>query len=102
MVIKVGHDGLYEFAKTTKKDKEDYEREIEKMQAQIEILRGIWIGEDAKIFCDKAHDYIENMKKITHSMGAIYTFSEKANKSFAEADLEFAKKLNEEANNYEE
>lgn len=102
MLIKVGHDELYNVTDVLKKDQEDYDKEIEKMLQQIEILRGVWQGQDAKIFCDKAHDYIENMKKITTTMGNIKSFCDKANRGFADIDTGFAKQLNAEANNYEE
>ena len=102
MILKVDHDELYDVTKILKNDREDYRKEIDNMLAQIEKLKLIWHGEDAEIFCSKAFDYIQNMKKISNAMGQISAVGDKANAGYAENDESFGKQLETEANNYGE
>ena len=101
MVLKVDHDELYDVTNVIKKDREDYKKEIENMLKEIERLRTIWQGGDSQVFCDKAFDYIQNMKKITNAMLSIKDFTDKANQGYAENDESFGSELEVEANNYE-
>ncbi len=102
MILKVDHDELYDVTKTIKNDREDYRKEIENMLEQIEKLKTIWRGEDAEVFCSKAFDYIQNMKKIPNTMQQISSIGDKANAGYAENDESFGKQLESEANNYGE
>lgn len=100
MIIKVGHDELYDVTKVLKQDQEDYDSEIDKMMEIIENMKTVWKGTEANVFYAKATDYIKNMKKITKTMGSISRFSDKANEGYAEVDESFSKELEKEANDY--
>ena len=102
MILKVDHDGLYDVTKTLKNDRDDYRKEIDNMLKQIEKLKTIWKGKDAEIFCSKAHDYIQNMKKIPNTMQQLATVGDKANAGYADNDELFGRQLESEANNYGE
>lgn len=102
MLLKVDHDELYDVTKVMNQDRDDYNKEIENMLQQIEKLKTIWQGEDADMFCYKAHEYISNMKKITNTMQKLSKFSDKANQGYAEWDDSFGKELEAEAMNYDE
>jgi uncharacterized protein YukE len=102
MIIKVSHNEITDIKNTLNKDRSDFDVEIDKMLDQMERLKEIWSGYDASIFFEKAYEYISNMKKITNTMGSIATFSEKANGGFIEVDESFSKKLEEEAQKYDE
>ena len=102
MLLKVDHDQLYDVTKVINQDREDFKKEIDSMLKQIDKLRTIWLGADASIFCDKAHNYIANMDKIVKAMEKISKLSDKANGGYAECDESFGKELEAEALNYDE
>ena len=102
MVLKVSPGELRTVTDTMKKDKEEYEIEIEKMLSEIDKLRTIWQGTDATVFCDNVYNYVSKMKNITIALGNMSTFMNNANNGYTENDEEFSKELETEATNYDE
>lgn len=102
MVLKVKHDELHDVLSIMEKDGDVYDTEIENMLDQIEKLRTIWLGQDAKIFCDNVHDYVEKMKNIPIALRNMSTFIKKTNNGYTENDESFSKELETEATNYDE
>lgn len=102
MLLKVRHEELYDVVNTMEKDGDAYDTEIDNMLKEIEKLRTIWQGQDAKIFCDNAQNYITKMKNIPVALRNMSTFTKKVNGGYSDNDESFSKELETEANNYEE
>ena len=102
MLLKVKHTELEDVTKTMTTDGDAYDSEIENMLKQIEKLRLIWQGQDAKIFCDNAESYFTKMKNIPKALRNMSTFIVKTNNGYTEKDDEFSKELETEATNYDE
>ena len=93
MEIKVNEDDLNLVKTTMDKDAQDLQTSIEKIVAQLEILRGIWQGQDADRFFDNARDYFEKMKGLPACMQNMSKFINRANGDFNEGDSSFSKEL---------
>lgn len=102
MIIKVKHDELNDVSNTIKKDSEDYDVEIEMMLNSVELLKNIWQGDDASIFCDNFTDYLTRMKGIPVTLRKMSEAIDTANEGYQEFDESFSSKLVVEANDYEE
>lgn len=102
MILKVKHEDLDSVNKTMDSDSELLKNEITNMEEQLAKLRSIWIGKDAKIFCDNLQDYLSKMKGIPVAMNNMSSFVKKANGGYQENDNKFAKELEKEAYNYDE
>ena len=93
MEIKVNEDELDLVKTTMDKDAQDLASSIESLTQQIEILRGIWQGQDADKFFGNARDYFEKMKSIPNCMANMGRFIDRANGDFNEGDESFSKEL---------
>ncbi len=102
MVLKVKHEELYNVVDVMEKDSDAYDTEIENMLKEIEKLRTIWQGQDAKIFCDNIYNYVTKMKNIPIALRNMSKFTRKVNGGYSDNDDSFSKELETEANNYEE
>lgn len=102
MLIKTKFEELFNVKDELLKDKEKYNVEIDAMLKQVEKLRGIWQGQDAKAFCDNMHYYVSKMKNIPVTYENLSNVINTANKGYKESDEKFAKLLSVEANNYDE
>lgn len=97
MLLKVNRDELYDVTNVMKKDKEAYEKEVEKLQKNIETLKTIWEGEDSRVFCEKVSEYLTKMKEISTTLGTLSEFCDKTNKGFNDRDEDFGNSLQTEA-----
>lgn len=102
MLLKVKHEELNGVLKTMVTDGDAYDSEIDNMLKQIEILKTIWQGDDAEIFCKNVGDYITKMKNIPIALRNMSKFIDKANNGYTENDEAFSKELETEATNYDE
>ncbi len=102
MILKVKHEDLNNVNKVMDSDSEILDKEIDSMAEQIEKLRTVWIGGDAKIFCDNFEHYLARMKGIPIALNNMAKFVKKANGGYEENDMKFSKELEKEANNYDE
>lgn len=93
MEIKVNEDELDSVKNTMDKDAQDLQSSIEKIVAQLEILRGIWQGQDADKFFDNARDYFEKMKDLPRCMEHMGKFIGRANGDLNGGDEAFSKEL---------
>ena len=93
MEIKVKEDELNQVKRTMDKDAEDLASSIEQLTQQLEVLRGIWQGQDADKFFGNARDYFEKMKGIPNCMVNMGRFIDRANGDFNEGDESFSKEL---------
>ena len=96
MEIKVNEDELNLVRKNMDKDADDLDTSIEKIIAQLEILRGIWQGQDADKFFGNVNDYFTTMKGIPRCMRNMGKFIKKANNDFNDGDESFSKELEKE------
>ena len=101
MLLKVKHDELKNVKDVMIKDSALLDDEINILKEQIEKLRTIWQGQDAKMFCDNVYNYVERMKTIPTSMRILGDFINKANNRYAESDEMFSRELQTEVDNYE-
>lgn len=102
MDLKVKHEDLEQVNMKMDNDSETLNSEILSMEEQIEKLRTIWIGQDAKIFCDNFQDYLSKMKGIPIALSNMSKFVKKANGGYKENDEKFGKEMEKEAYNYDE
>jgi WXG100 family type VII secretion target len=93
MELRVKQDGLDKMTDTFGKDAEDLDTSIERIIKQLEILRGIWEGQDADMFFGHAREYFEKMREIPRCMRNMQTFTKRANKDFNDGDEAFSKEL---------
>ena len=102
MEIMVDEEELKQMTTTMGKDAESLDEAIEKITQQLEILRGIWQGEDATQFCDHANEYITRIKNIPVAMRNMNKVMNVANQGYEENDEAFGNALKTEAQNYDE
>ena len=102
MLLKVKHSELNNVSNTIKTDSEAIDVEIEKMQKEIDKLKGIWQGDDADTFCENVSAYLTKMKNIPVAMRNMNKVISAANKGYEENDEAFGNALKVEAENYEE
>ncbi len=102
MEIKVQHEELNQVKTVMEKDAEDFNSDIEKLRGQVEILKTIWQGQDADLFCKNAGDFFDKMKGLPIAMRAMGKFIGQANGDFQDGDESFSKELETEADEYEQ
>ena len=93
MELKLNQDGIEEISGRIKKDSEDLDTSIERIIQQLEILRGIWEGQDADQFFKNAGDYFGRMREIPRCMRNMETFVKRVNKDLNDGDESFSKEL---------
>jgi WXG100 family type VII secretion target len=93
MELVVNEDGMNKITDTFGKDADDLDTSIERIIQQLEILRGIWEGQDADVFFGHARDYFGKMRELPRCMRNMQTFTKRANKDFNEGDEAFSKEL---------
>lgn len=102
MDLKVNHSELNRVKTTMVKDAEDLDACVDKLKGQMEILRSIWQGNDADVFCANVSEYFDKMKGLPVSMRAMGKFIDKANGDFQDGDDSFSKELETEVDEYEQ
>ena len=102
MSIKAKHEELNNVFDVMTKDGDSYDVEIEKMLKEVEELRTIWSGVDAKAFCDNFEGYLTKMKNIPIALRNMSKYGKKVDRGYIENDEAFAKELEKEATNYDE
>ena len=102
MMLKVKHRELDEISRKLKNDSELFDDEITNMIIEIEVLRGIWQGADAEIFCNNVGDYVEKMNNITIAMRNMSDAITTTDRGYESFDKAFGAALKEEADNYDE
>ena len=102
MVLKVDNEELEQFTIRMNKSSEEFSKEIDNMLHQIEILRTIWQGTDATTFQDNVTEYLTKMKVLPKALSTLSSVTQKTNKSYAERDEAFGKKLSEVNTKYEQ
>lgn len=75
------------------RDADDLDDAIQYITQQLEILRGIWEGQDADKFFGVARDYFENMSKIPQTMRKMGKFVDRANGDLNDGDETFSQEL---------
>ena len=98
MLVRVKHNELNSFAKTTDNNANDLANEIEFMLSKINELSGIWQGYDADKFYENAKNYLNKMKLISHTMNVFGEFTRRTDRMYVELDTQFAKKMQQEVN----
>ncbi len=101
MELKVKFNELNTVKKTFDQDKEELDKEIKNILAQVQKLRGIWQGVDATDFCNNLEAYAENMKNISTTFDNFSKFVDSANKGYKEGDEAFSSALRRENAKYE-
>ena len=85
MELKVNPEELDHVKDVMIKDADEFDSNIDKLREQIEILKGIWQGQDADMFCKNVGEFFE-----------------RANGDFQEGDEAFSKELETEVDEYEQ
>ncbi len=98
MLVRVKHNELNDFAKNVRNNSSDLELEIEKMLEQLEVLRGIWQGQDSDIFYKSAYNYLNSLKEITHTLNVFSEFIKRTDLMYIESDNQFARQMEQEVN----
>lgn len=96
MEIKVDEEELKNMTTTMGKDADSLDEAIQAITQQLEILRGIWEGQDADKFFDNAREYFEKMQGIPNCMRNMEKFANRANSDFNTSDESFSKELDTE------
>ncbi len=96
MEITVDEEELKQMTTTMGKDAESLDEAIQTITQQLEILRGVWQGQDADKFFENAREYFEKMKGIPICMRNMEKFADRANKDFNDNDESFSKELDTE------
>lgn len=97
MVLKVTPEELLDVSDVMKKDAEVYTKEIEKMQQNLEKLKTIWQGEDARVFCENVDHFIVKMKTIPLTLNTFSKICNESSDGYKTRDEQFAKNLEREA-----
>ena len=92
----VDEEELKQMTTTMGKDAESLDEAIQTITQQLEILRGVWQGQDADKFFEHAREYFEKMKGIPICMRNMEKFADRANKDFNDNDESFSKELDTE------
>ncbi len=102
MELKVNPEELDHVKDVMIKDADEFDSNIDKLREQIEILKGIWQGQDADMFCKNVGEFFEKMKGLPVAMNAMGKYIERANGDFQEGDEAFSKELETEVDEYEQ
>lgn len=97
MRLKVDPEELLDVSNVIKKDADQYDKEIDNMEACLEKLKLIWQGYDAKAFTDNLTNFLTRMKGIPESLKTLSSLCSKSSEGYSTRDEEFARKLKEDA-----
>ena len=97
MELKVTYRELDDVNNNIDKNSEDLKKELDKCRAQIEILKGIWTGQDANTFYNHFEYYLKKVDRVPIVYKNISNFMKKANMLYENKDEEFANNLKQTA-----
>ena len=88
-MIKILHDNITSFRNTLYEDKRQMVDEIDKLNANLEDLKTIWLGKDSDAFCNNMSNYLKKMRVIPDLLDNVDGFVYDADKLFEDEDKEF-------------
>ena len=91
MRIRINHGEMTNVCGQLNKEAISLMDEIEKIEKNIQELKGVWQGEEANIFYIKIGNYLTKMKSIPKTYESMSTFLERSNIRYKEADISLKK-----------
>lgn len=102
MQITVRPDDLNHVSDVMVKDASDLNASFDKLLEQLNVLKTIWQGQDADMFCKNVGNALNLFKGVPNSIDKLGVVVRKTTGSFVEGDEEFSNNLHKEVLEYEQ